>query len=121
MSPMIERNYFLENIHIKEQENNILTKLINIKYQIDISFMNNCLICMCSFLENDLITILPCDIRHFFHKECIKNMIHIDLGRSKKTKCPLCKTDIGQKLENNSFLNYKESIIKANITHLENP
>ena len=116
-----ESNSILSGIQIKEQEESILTKLVNIKFQIGISFMDSCLICMCPFQENDLIAILPCDIRHFFHTECIKSMIHIDLERNKKTQCPLCKTDIWKKLANTNFYNYKESLMKSNITLLSKP
>ena len=30
-----------------------------------------CSICLCDFEAETLVTVLPCDVRHYFHAECI--------------------------------------------------
>lgn len=50
--------------------------------------MNECAICMEEFNSESEITPLPCDIRHYFHSECISNWFHTN------TTCPLCKAAI---------------------------
>jgi hypothetical protein len=47
-----------------------------------------CPICMVDFAEQDEITPLPCDEKHFFHTPCITQWI------TKENSCPLCKTRI---------------------------
>ena len=49
---------------------------------------SECAICLCEFKEDQEVTPLPCDIRHYFHTECIKNWL------KEKTKCPLCNKEI---------------------------
>jgi hypothetical protein len=46
-----------------------------------------CVICMCEYQEEDLITQLECDpTRHFFHTSCLEQNIQIG-----NDKCPFCR------------------------------
>lgn len=47
-----------------------------------------CCICMSDFEVDESITPLSCDIRHYFHSECI------ELWMKEKNQCPLCKKEI---------------------------
>ena len=47
-----------------------------------------CSICRMEYEPQSVISILPCDGRHYYHKECIDEW----LEQSKK--CPICKADI---------------------------
>jgi len=44
-----------------------------------------CSICLCDFEEDSLVTVLPCDVRHYFHAECIQSW------SEQQNTCPLCK------------------------------
>ena len=44
-----------------------------------------CAICMENFLEEDYVTPLACDARHFYHSDCIEEWL------TNKNECPLCK------------------------------
>ena len=47
--------------------------------------VNQCIICMVDFQENDLISELACDGRHIFHTDCLHEWLKHDL------RCPMCK------------------------------
>lgn len=47
-----------------------------------------CPICMVDFTETDDIIPLPCDEKHYFHPECIKQWLQ------KNNNCPLCKKEV---------------------------
>ena len=47
-----------------------------------------CAICFVEFKEDDMITPLSCDIKHYFHTECIERWIKV------KNECPLCRAEI---------------------------
>ena len=42
--------------------------------------------------DDENVIVLPCDDRHFFHKECIVNWFRS--ATNYEILCPLCKTDI---------------------------
>ena len=44
------------------------------------------------FDDDENVIVLPCDDRHFFHKECIVNWFRS--ATNYEILCPLCKTDI---------------------------
>ena len=46
------------------------------------------MICLLPFEESDLVTPLPCDIRHYYHTSCIEQWLMINAC------CPLCKTEV---------------------------
>ena len=54
----------------------IFKKLIRRKFNKQI-FHNEetCSICLSEYKENEEVVPLPCDIRHYFHEECIINWI----------------------------------------------
>lgn len=47
-----------------------------------------CAICLNEFSENNDVSPLPCDIRHYFHTDCIEQWFR------QNTTCPLCKKEI---------------------------
>jgi len=51
--------------------------------------MNDCLICSEEYKDNDEITELNCDKRHYFHTKCIQDWL------KRKLECPLCKKVVG--------------------------
>ena len=44
-----------------------------------------CSICLGDFGPDDHVTPLPCDVRHYFHTDCIKEWAQVKLF------CPLCQ------------------------------
>ena len=46
-----------------------------------------CIICLEEFSVNELVTALPCDVRHYFHTHCIR-----EWAKNNST-CPLCKAE----------------------------
>ena len=46
-----------------------------------------CTICLCEYEGDALVTVLPCDIRHYFHTECINDWSKVN------STCPLCKAE----------------------------
>jgi len=47
-----------------------------------------CAICMEPFNENqDYVSPLTCDARHFYHSDCIEEWLN------NKNECPLCKAE----------------------------
>ena len=67
-----------------------------------------CSICLLDFEEFDKVTPLPCDSRHYFHTDCIKQWARM------KLHCPLCqKTFTHAQLEecnNRLSISYKKKI-----------
>jgi hypothetical protein len=49
-----------------------------------------CSICFLEYGENDEITPLPCDDRHFFHTQCIEDWLKAN------NSCPICRKPINQ-------------------------
>mmetsp|Transcript_9690 Transcript_9690/g.13236 ORF Transcript_9690/g.13236 Transcript_9690/m.13236 type:complete len:94 (+) Transcript_9690:532-813(+) len=45
---------------------------------------NECAICLSDFVAGEKVSPLPCDKRHYFHTECIKEWA------AQKVYCPLC-------------------------------
>ena len=54
----------------------------------------NCAICLEKFQEQDEITPLPCDRRHYFHTQCI-----IDWLKNNNT-CPFCNKPVPAEFQN---------------------
>ncbi|GFE55006.1 zinc C3HC4 type RING finger domain-containing protein, putative [Babesia ovis] len=48
-----------------------------------------CAICIMEIEDNEKIFVMPCDIRHFFHRECLKKWF------KRSRICPICRVDIG--------------------------
>lgn len=72
--------------HLKTK---VVKSLSKITYgQIKLDGQNECAICLGDFHDDQLITPLSCDIRHFFHFECIQQWM------KQKNECPLCKAVI---------------------------
>lgn len=46
-----------------------------------------CNVCLDEIQEGDLIFILKCDGRHYFHEKCIKKWLKV------RVTCPLCKSN----------------------------
>ena len=68
---------------------NMVERLFRTKYDSNVfSTQEACLICLINFDENSLVTPLPCDIRHYFHTQCIEQWLIIN------ARCPLCKSAV---------------------------
>ena len=59
-----------------------------------ISDENECIICMMPFNEDDLITKLNCDGKHFYHTSCIEGWI-----KQGNNQCPVCRQIINADVE----------------------
>ena len=46
-----------------------------------------CTICLMEFTKDDYVTVLPCDVRHYFHAHCIQEWSR------QHSNCPLCKKE----------------------------
>ena len=46
------------------------------------------MICLGDFADDDMVTPLPCDVKHYFHTSCIENWLPYH------NSCPLCKVDV---------------------------
>ena len=44
-----------------------------------------CVICLGEYDRDSMVTVLPCDVRHYFHANCIEEW------SSRNNTCPLCK------------------------------
>ena len=54
----------------------ILSSLSRVPFDEEMfSHEDKCAICLGDYVENDLITQLRCDRRHYFHTNCIENWI----------------------------------------------
>ena len=79
---------------------------------IDLRFQEHteCVICLNDFTESDRVTPLPCDRRHYFHTECIKQWA------KQKQYCPLCNVNFTQQqLEEHNMKfsqNFRPSMFK---------
>ena len=50
--------------------------------------MDDCVICMSAFKDDDQIAELKCDERHYFHSACLEDWL------KRKLECPLCKKPV---------------------------
>ena len=67
----------------------VIQSLSKIQYDPDkFKHQKTCSICYEDFVKDDKITPLSCDIRHYFHSECIETWM------KEKNQCPLCKKEI---------------------------
>lgn len=67
----------------------VVNSLSKITYgHIRLEGQNECAICLMEFDDDQMVTPLSCDIRHYFHYECIQAWM------KEKTLCPLCKAEI---------------------------
>mmetsp|Transcript_19902 Transcript_19902/g.26860 ORF Transcript_19902/g.26860 Transcript_19902/m.26860 type:complete len:86 (+) Transcript_19902:554-811(+) len=56
---------------------------------LDVRFNDHqeCAICLSDFSVGEMVSPLPCDKRHYFHTDCIKEWA------SKRVHCPLCNKE----------------------------
>ena len=67
----------------------MVDSLIKAKYNANVfQTQESCMICLVNFTEDDSVTPLPCDIRHYYHTLCIEQWLLINAC------CPLCKTEV---------------------------
>lgn len=67
----------------KNKINNITSNIIYYKSNIDI-----CSICLCNYMENDIICQVKC--LHIYHKMCMDSWIKL----SRNLTCPICREDL---------------------------
>ena len=48
-----------------------------------------CSICFCEYIDEDIVTKLSCNEKHIFHEECISSWI-----KQGKNSCPICRAPI---------------------------
>ena len=46
---------------------------------------------MCDFEANDIVTPLPCDIRHVYHTTCIEKWFRDKGIEDNQAFCPMCR------------------------------
>ena len=78
-------NYIYNDVKIVLNDEQF-ENLEKVKYE-DINEINECLICIENFEENNEITKIKCN--HIFHKECIKKWLC-----NESNKCPICRIEI---------------------------
>jgi hypothetical protein len=92
-SPCIGYQIFKGYMNQRQREKmktQVIEALSKVTYsQIKIGDSSECAICLGNFEEDACVTPLGCDIRHYFHYECIKQWMR------EKNECPLCKMEIG--------------------------
>ena len=76
---------------LKTRVVNSLSKITHGKFRtggLEADRQEECAICLCAFEDDQEITPLSCDVRHYFHYECIQQWM------KQKNECPLCKSTI---------------------------
>ena len=75
-----------ERVNVKEE---VIKSLSRISFDArKFRFAKECAICFVEFEQDAQITPLSCDIKHYFHTECIEQWIKV------KNECPLCRAEI---------------------------
>mmetsp|Transcript_23165 Transcript_23165/g.16472 ORF Transcript_23165/g.16472 Transcript_23165/m.16472 type:complete len:99 (+) Transcript_23165:1060-1356(+) len=79
--------YYRRTRERSRQTEQVISKLTKIKYsQLEMPGKTpECTICMLEFEDDSEVTPLSCDIRHFFHYECIEPWMKV------KNECPMCR------------------------------
>nr|BAN65225.1 conserved hypothetical protein [Babesia bovis] len=57
-----------------------------------------CAICIMEIGGREKIFVMPCDIRHFFHRECLRKWF------KRSRICPICRIDIGDLLKQEKYV-----------------
>eukprot|EP00831_Metopus_contortus_P048459 TRINITY_DN39530_c0_g1_i3.p2 TRINITY_DN39530_c0_g1~~TRINITY_DN39530_c0_g1_i3.p2 ORF type:complete len:129 (+),score=4.90 TRINITY_DN39530_c0_g1_i3:108-494(+) len=88
-----DRALGMSGIPIVDEVGEIINRLVEEKYRSSRykEFLEECPICCLEFKNDELVTLLPCDKRHYFHQHCIKHWL------SKNNSCPLCSSPVTQK------------------------
>lgn len=70
-------------------DNAMATAIIgNLNHTKNSGAQKDCCICLEAFKDDDEVTPLPCDPRHYFHEECIAGYMKTN------NICPLCRKEI---------------------------
>ena len=82
--------FYYRNRQLEVMEMNTTKMMVNslMRTKFDSNLFQSqesCMICLINFNEDSLVTPLPCDIRHYFHTDCIEQWLMIN------SSCPLCK------------------------------
>ena len=68
---------------------NLITNLFKKRFDYKVfTKTKECAICLEEFTDSSEVTPLPCDVRHYFHTECIRGWLQ------QSDQCPLCKATI---------------------------
>jgi hypothetical protein len=70
----------------------IMKHLPTTKFDPAFKHKKECPICLLPFQNDDEITPLPCDLRHYFHSHCIKAWLR------NNGICPLCRTPMSEEV-----------------------
>ena len=67
----------------------MLDEMFKIKWSPkSLTYQDECCICLGEFKPKQSVVALPCDIKHYFHQNCIENWFKYH------TACPFCKKDV---------------------------
>ena len=74
---------YCQNRRLEMMESNatklLLSSLMRTKFNKNqFQAQESCMICLVNFDEDSLVTPLPCDIRHYFHTDCIEQWLMIN-------------------------------------------
>ncbi len=76
----------------EEQSQRIIKQLVKKQYSCkQFTFQKQCPICMSDFENEHQVTPLPCNVKHYFHTECISVWIK---AKPERLVCPICRTEI---------------------------
>lgn len=80
----------IKNCYKKVGKDMLFQKLKSMKYAPGkLKGESECSICMQSYLNNDLVVVLPCNGQHHFHSECLRVWLQVS------SSCPLCRQQFG--------------------------
>lgn len=82
----------------RSQSSRVLKSISRIKFSEELfgalNDDNECIICMAPYQQNEMITKLNCNARHYYHTRCIEDWI-----KQGSNQCPMCREPIQGDLE----------------------
>ncbi|KAF8821621.1 putative E3 ubiquitin-protein ligase RNF181 [Cardiosporidium cionae] len=79
----------------------------------DFSIPRTCSICMTEIEDEDKVMVMPCDLRHFFHYNCVIRWLE------RSEACPICRANLSTALNreapNNSNENPQQSSVEERV------
>lgn len=89
MSPLIFSS-IQEYYQRASEQRDIINTIVRTNWDPEIfKAQDDCAICTVAFKQEDKVTPLPCDAKHYFHSECIAQWFEVG---QQTTSCPICRT-----------------------------